>query len=76
MIPGPFYLQLPDDPYRSPRRFLAWIGVVLIIGLLYAFAPIVLGLLAVAVSGWLMLGLRREPIHEPRPYDWEVDGVG
>ena len=76
MIERPLYLQLPEDPYSSSRRFLSWIGVVLLIAVLFAFAPIVLALALILLSGILIGGLRTDPpAIRHRPYDWEVDGV-
>lgn len=67
------YIQMPEDPYEDRLRFAASLAICIVLALL-VMVPIVLALLVVALSSWLILGLRREPLPEVRPYDWEVDG--
>jgi hypothetical protein len=76
MIERTLYLKSPDDPYESPRRFLTWIVVVMLIAVLFAYAPILLALALIVISGALIAGLTTEPpAIRHRPYDREIDDV-
>lgn len=68
------YIELPDDPYDDRLRFALSIIACLLIGLLFLVWELLPSLILVVIACWLVLGVRRHPLPEVRPYDQEVDG--